>query len=122
MTVKLEKIILAIPALSKLRAGDLSLSLAYQLKKNIFALQKEADFFSEQRQKILEKYGKEQENGSYFVEDTAAANSELESLLEMDVSPDIEILDVAISEDLKLSVNDIDALAPFIRFVELEGF
>ena len=57
MKVQLKEIVLAVPALSKLSAGDLQLRLAYKLKRMISALQKEADFFAEQRQKIFEKYG-----------------------------------------------------------------
>ena len=53
MKVQMREIIQAIPALSKITGGDLSLRLAYQLKRNIAELQKEADFFSEQRQKIF---------------------------------------------------------------------
>ena len=54
MKVQLKDIVLAVPALSKLSAGDLQLRLAYKLKRMITALQKEADFFAEQRQKIFE--------------------------------------------------------------------
>ena len=54
MKVQMREIIQAIPALSKITGGDLSLRLAYQLKRNIAELQKEADFFSEQRQKIFD--------------------------------------------------------------------
>ena len=39
MKVQLKDIVLAVPALSKLSAEDLSLHLAYALKKNISALQ-----------------------------------------------------------------------------------
>ena len=46
MKVQMREIIQAIPALSKITGGDLSLRLAYQLKRNIAELQKEADFFS----------------------------------------------------------------------------
>ena len=45
MKVQMREIIQAIPALSKITGGDLSLRLAYQLKRNIAELQKEADFF-----------------------------------------------------------------------------
>ncbi len=46
MTIKLRSIVHAISSLSKVSAGDLSLHLAYRLKKMMNALQKEADFFS----------------------------------------------------------------------------
>lgn len=39
MKVQLKDIVLAVPALSKLSAENLSLRLAYALKKNISALQ-----------------------------------------------------------------------------------
>ena len=47
MKVQMKEIVLAVPALSKLSAGDLQLRLAYKLKRMITALQKEADFFAE---------------------------------------------------------------------------
>ena len=53
MKVQLKEIVLAVPALSKLSAGDLQLRLAYKLKRMISALQKEADFFAEQRRRSL---------------------------------------------------------------------
>ena len=65
MKVQLKEIVLAVPALSKLSAGDLQLRLAYKLKRMITALQKEADFFAEQRQKIFEKYGTAKEDDSF---------------------------------------------------------
>ena len=40
MKTQLRTIILAIPALSKVSAGDLSLRLAYRLKKSMNELQK----------------------------------------------------------------------------------
>ena len=68
MKVTLKTIVLAIPALSKLAAEDIRLQLAYRLKKNIAELQREADFFGEQRIKILEKYGTADESGNYTFE------------------------------------------------------
>lgn len=59
MKVQLKDIVLAVPALSKLSAGDLQLRLAYKLKRMISALQKEADFFAEQRQKIFENMARQ---------------------------------------------------------------
>lgn len=53
MKVQMREIIQAIPALSKITGGDLSLRLAYQLKRNIAELQKEADFFSSSGRKSL---------------------------------------------------------------------
>ena len=114
--MKLKTIILAIPALSKLAAGDLSLRLAYQLKRLISALQEELDFFAEQRRKIFEKYGAV--DGSFPAESESAAMAELDELLELEVTPEVEVLDIPVSENLRLSVNDLDFLAFFVHFIE----
>lgn len=53
MKVQLKDIVLAVPALSKLSAGDLQLRLAYKLKRMITALQKEADFLPNSGRKSL---------------------------------------------------------------------
>ena len=120
MTVKLKEIIGAVPALSKLSSGDLNLRLAYQVRKTISALQKEVDFFSEQRQKIFEKYGTADEDGTYrFGGDSEQeAVKDLDALLALEVSPECETIDIPVSEELRLSANDLDALAPFIHFTE----
>ena len=81
MKVQLKEIVLAVPALSKLSAGDLQLRLAYKLKRMIPVLQKEADFFAEQRQKIFEKYGTAKADGSFdfAAENEPKAAAELEA-------------------------------------------
>ena len=120
MKVTLKTIVLAIPALSKLAAEDIRLQLAYRLKKNIAELQREADFFGEQRIKILEKYGTADEYGNYTFEgdNEQKAIAELDELLDLEVEPVIEPLNILITEDLKLSVNDIGLLEAFIHFID----
>ena len=120
MKVQLKDIVLAVPALSKLSAGDLQLRLAYKLKHMISSLQKEADFFGEQRQKIFEKYGTAKADGSFDFtpENELKAAGELEELLEMEVMPDVEVIDIPITENLLLSANDIGLLMPFVHFTE----
>ena len=122
MKTTMRAIVLAIPALSKLSAGDLSLRLAYRLKRSIDAIQKEADFFSQQRIKILEKYGTPNKNGDYtFAEgQEEKAIAELDELLELEVTLDISVMEIPITEELRLSVNDLEAMAPFVEFKEEE--
>ena len=120
MKVTLKTIVLAIPALSKLSGEDLSLRLAYRLRKNIAELQREADFFSEQRIRILDKHGTADENGNYTFEgdNEQKAITELEDLLNMEVEPVIDPIDIPITENLKISVNDIGMIEAFINFTE----
>ena len=120
MKMTMRTIVLAIPALSKLSAGDLSLRLAYRLKRSIDAIQKEADFFSQQRQKIFDKYGTPDGNGDYTFEDgqEEVVIAELDELLDMEITLDIPIMVIPITEDLRLSVNDMEVMAPFVEFKE----
>lgn len=120
MTVKLKSIISAIPALAKLSAGNLNLRTAYNLQKATMALQKEADFFSERRDKIFAKYGKKSEDGGFTFGESEEqlAVTELEELLSLDVSPECERVSVPLSENVKLSANDLGVLLPFIDFTE----
>ena len=118
--MQLKTIVLAIPALGKLSAGDMALRSAYMLKMLISTLQKDVDFFVEQRQKIFEKYGNAQKDGTFTFTDAneEKASAELETLLDMEVTPEFAILEIPVTENLRLSVHDIDALAPFIHFTE----
>ena len=104
----LKEIVSAVPALGKLAAANLRLKTADELKKTADILQKEVDFFEQERRKIVEKYGTAQEDEEYV------------RLLSMEVQPDFSRLQISISEDAKLSVNDLAALAPFADFIEYE--
>ena len=122
METTLREIVLAIPALSKLAAAPLRLRSAYRLQKLTSALQKEADFFAEQRQKILSAYGEAYSSGEYHfsAEQEQEAVSKLEELLDMAVSPACERLTLPLSEELCISVNEMGTLTPFVAFTEEE--
>lgn len=53
--MQLKEIVSAVPALSKLASANLRLKTAYTLKQTADILQKEVDFFEQERKKILEK-------------------------------------------------------------------
>ena len=118
----LKEIVSAVPALGKLTAANLRLKTAYELKKTADILQKEVDFFEQERRKIVEKYGTVREDGAVLIpaEQRAQADEEYVRLLSMEVQPDFSRLQISVSEDAKLSVNDLAALAPFADFIENE--
>lgn len=118
----LKEIVSAVPALSKLTSANLRLKTAYALKQTADILQKEVDFFEQERKKILEKYGEVQEDGTVLIpaEQRAKAEEEYTRLLSMEVQPEFSRLRISISEDAKLSVNDLSLLAPFADFLEHE--
>ncbi len=110
MKLKFNEIIPAIPSFQKLTAGNLSLKLAYKLDKFTAELQKEADFYFEQREKIIAKYSEK--------ENSPELKKELNELWNMEISIDGEKLTVHSTEDVKLSLPDMEALKKFINFVE----
>ena len=120
--MQLKEIVSAVPALSKLASANLRLKTAYELKKTADILQKEVDFFEQERRKIVEKYGAVREDGAVLIpaEQRAQADEEYARLLSMEVQPDFSRLQISVSEDAKLSVNDLAALAPFADFIEHE--
>ena len=120
--MQLKEIVSAVPALGKLTAANLRLKTAYELKKTADILQKEVDFFEQERRKIVEKYGTVQEDGAVLIpaEQRTQADEEYARLLSMEVQPDFSRLQISVSEDAKLSVNDLAALAPFADFIEHE--
>lgn len=120
--MQLKEIVSAVPALSKLASANLRLKTAYTLKQTADILQKEVDFFEQERKKILEKYGKVQEDGTVLIpaEQRTKAEEEYARLLSMEVQPEFSRLQISISEDAKLSVNDLSLLAPLADFLEHE--
>ena len=122
MKVTIRQIVLAIPALAKLSASNLKLRTAYNLKQSVTVLQEEADFFTAERRKIIDKYTKVNEDGATVLdpEKEQEAAAELEDLLDLTVTPNAKVVRIALDEDLALSVNDIELLAPFVKFTDTE--
>ena len=122
MNIQLKQVIGAISALGKLSATELPLKTAYNVKKSVDLLQKEVDFFNQERKKLMEKYGAENEDGSFTLrEDTLAdAQQSMDELLAMEVAPDIQVLSIPMDDGIRLSANDIEALTPFVTFTETE--
>lgn len=122
MKVTIRQIVLAIPALAKLSASNLKIRTAYNLKQSVTVLQEEADFFTAERRKIIDKYTKVNEDGATVLnpEKEQEAAAELEELLDMVVTPNAKVVKIALDEDLALSVNDMELLEPFVKFTDTE--
>lgn len=120
MVCKLCDLLNAVPALQKLANADISLKAAYKLNKMLDALQNEIAFFEAERNKILNKFADQAEDGEYRFHDSTQheAEEKLEQLFNMEITPDIEAITMSIAEDVRLSVNDIQSLTPFIVFAD----
>ena len=116
--MKLRTIIDAVGALAKLSNSDMNLKSAYRLQKLTASIQNEADFFNDKRQKIIEKYA---ENDAIPEGKLAAAQKELDGLLDVNVLTEFTPLKLPLTENINISANDIAALAAFVVFGEEEA-
>ena len=115
METTLRTIIDAVPAFNKLASGDLPLSLAYKLSKQIKALATEIAFFNAEREKVMEKYGGESRRDRIVFRDPGGVD-EFEKVLELTVTPDTERLRIPMLDDIHLSAHDVAFLEPFVEF------
>ena len=118
--MKLREIIDATPLLFKISSADISLKISYQVMKFMAPIQKELEFFESERVKIRDKHGSF-EDGIYKYHDgenEAAAEKAFNELLDFESQLKIVPLVIPITENIKISANDLLALAPFISIKE----
>jgi hypothetical protein len=113
----LRQVIEAIPALNKLADTELDIKSAYKVSKILSALKDEVEFFNLSKQKIIEKYGNVNDDGSvdYAPGKQAEAQKEFSELINLEVQTEIEKIELS-AEGIKLTANDILALEPFVTF------
>lgn len=117
--MKLKKIIDAVPALQKLANADMSLKRLYWVKKLITQLESEVKFFNEEREKIIKKHC---ENGKVKPDHVDEYKKDFEELLALEVNVNYKEVEIPDTEDIKLSVNDLEALNGFVKVLfEDEG-
>ena len=112
--LELRTFINSVNVLSKLARQDLPLRLAYKLRKIIEAVNKELEFFSEQRNKLME--GIEWENAT--LEEKNLANEKIEKLLAFEVEWETEPLVLPIDIEINLSASDLELAKEFIQIKE----
>ena len=107
--------------------ASLPLKGAYKLNKIRKAVEKESEFYSDELQKIIEKYSKRDENGDYvFNEDGSQimidddkideCNEALSNLQELEIEVDNCNLTIEdLGEDIECTPDQLDALMPFIE-------
>lgn len=104
----------------------LPLPVAYKLNKINNAASKEADFYQEKFNEIVEKYAKKDENGNLvFSEDgeqiiikedlVGECNDALEELMDLEVEIDNLGLTIdAFGDNIECTATEIDAIVPFL--------
>ena len=104
--MKLITIINAVPAMQRLCAERIDIAAAYEIHKRLPVLDKCIGFFNAEREKITTVYeGRE-------------AETKLRELFEFNTEYDKPPIPLKVKPGFSLSVNDISALAEFIKFEE----
>ena len=119
--MKQEKIIEAYRVLKNMAWESYPLPVAYSLYNLRKSMEPQADFQLEQEKKLIEEFnGKPGENGLINFGDQENAQKFLEKIKELG---DLEVdfiftpIDIPISEDIKITPNDIEKLDGFVNFV-----
>lgn len=104
----------------------LPLPVAYKLNKINNATRKEADFYQDKFNEIVEKYAKKDENGNLvFSEDgeqiiikddlVSECNDALEELMDLEIEIDNLGLTIdAFGDNIECTATEIDAIVPFL--------
>jgi hypothetical protein len=117
--MKFKQIVEALPSLQKLAKQDLSIKKLYKISKLLGSLEHEIAFYNAQRNKIFEQHC--DIVGNQYVAragEEEALNAEIGELLDTDVECDVQEVVIGIDEDVKLSYNDLVALAGLVRIEE----
>lgn len=128
MQVKLIKVLELKTLSERIQDLKLPLKLMYKLSKFFEAVEKESDFYSTQVRKILDEYAEKDEHGDFIhpkEDDTTSIQIKpncttivaklLNELLAVEVTlPDFS-LTFEEAEQLNLSMNEFNALLPFIE-------
>lgn len=107
--MKFKKLVEAVPALQKLAAQQLPLSLAYRLAKTIGKINEELAFFGVKHRQIAETEASEEEKAALF-----------EELMDFETDWNPEPLRIPADTNVVLSCYDIQSLDGLIEIYEKE--
>lgn len=121
--MKMVNIVNAQPALEKIASVDLPLKLLYSLTKLMEKLEREMRFFNDERDKLIIKYGEQEEDGTFRIPGDKVAEFQLHAseLADIDVEWDIAPIVLPLIDDLKLSYHELKMLEGFIELRGDEG-
>lgn len=125
MKIKIYQVLGVLSIYERVRELKVPAKVAYKFNKLCNALKNDADFYRVELNKIIERYGERDENGSLIPleyggvkiksEDMPTAQKEINNLdtLEVD-APDIKFT-IDELDGLQLSIEDFNRILPFIE-------
>lgn len=122
--MKYSTISAAYKSLMKLKDSNFNVKTSYEIYKAIKLLQPQVDFETESVKKLLDKHNIQlDDEGKFKFDDEKKAkkfieeyNAKMEELMNMEIDLTYEKFSIPLTEDIKLSPADIEALEPFIDF------
>lgn len=122
MIIKLEELPRMAEALVSLSKRDFKAKTAYRISKISKKVLKEFETFSEQRMKVIKKYGLKDDSGElitkdghYQFEDREAFEAEVKELLETEIQLNVETLSIEDFGDCELSPSELAGLGNLIK-------
>jgi len=110
--MKLGTLIQALPAMQKLAGENLTPKTLYWTNKLLSRLEKDVDFFGQERSKLLKQYGEETEPDKWRVkpENIEAFEAAMKEIVDIDIEADFKVVKIPTTEKISLSYNDLRLL------------
>ena len=121
--MKMVNVVNAQPALEKIASVDLPLKLLYSLKKFMEKLEREMKFFNEERDKLILKYGEQEDDGMFRIPNERVEDFQREAneLADIDIEWDVQPIILPLMDGLELSYKELKTLEGFIELRGDEG-
>lgn len=115
--MKIGNVVTGLPALQKLAGESLTPKTLYWVSKLLSKLDKDIDFFSTERNKLVQEYGDEVEDGKFQVKPENRPDFErrMNELLDIEIEGDFKPVKLPTSEHITLSYNDLRMLEGFVE-------
>lgn len=120
--MKIKELINAFPYLKKLFSQDLSIPTLYKLSSMADKLERHLHFYEVQRNELFKKYC-EFKNDQYvpLPGKDEELTAKIQELIEIEIDDEIVSVGIPLSENIKLSCTDINALRNFIYLGDSDG-
>lgn len=121
MKLSNEKVINVVNGIGNILNMSLPVKASYAISKNMVKIEKEAEIYNKEREKLLSKYGKKNEDGALAVNEAGSVdienvegwNKDIKELLEIEVNIDIHKFSIHEIENCNMTAREI-ALIDFM--------
>ena len=125
MKITMEQVFKVLDIYRRVKGLKVQAKIAYKFNKLCSSLEKDADFYNEELNKIVQQYGEKEEDGSFKRTPDGGiqvkegqielAQKDINNLLALEV--DVPDIDFTVDEldGLELSIEEFNSMLPFIK-------